>query len=192
MEQEQKIVIIKNNFPQIDENENYYLHDYPPYWIDKAAGIRNPDVTCHTRLIMDFKSNNEVSKQRSHDLFFNSVNPYLKKGIPVSIVPSHDPEKRTSNLVKLGQSLANDGRIDATSCLQRIIKIAKLADGGDRSIEVHLKSIRVVDIELIEQRHILLLDDVTTTGNSFIACKRLLLMSGASDVTCLALGKTKR
>jgi predicted amidophosphoribosyltransferase len=192
MEPEKNVVIVKNSYPNVDENDYFYLHDYPPYWLDQTARIRNPNITCHTRLIMDFKSTNEVMKLRAHDLFFNSLNPYLKKGIPIVIVPSHDPDKKMSNLVKLGKSLANDGRIDATSCLQRIKKISKLSEGGDRSIEVHLKSIKVVDDKLIAKRHILLLDDVTTTGNSFYACKQLLLNAGASDVTCIALGKTKR
>jgi len=189
---ERNIVIAKNNYPKVDENGNFYLNDYPPYWIDKSAGIKNPDITSHTHLILDFKSKNKVIGQRSHDIFFDSINPFIKKGIPIVIVPSHDPENTVSNLVKLGQSLANAGRIDATSCLRRIIKVDKLTDGGDRSVNVHLKSIDVENKDLIKNRQVLLLDDVTTTGNSFIACKQLLLKAGADEVSCLALGKTKR
>ena len=38
---------------------------------------------------------------------------------------------------------------------------------------------------------VLLLDDVTTTGNSLIACRDILLKNGADDVIMFALGKTK-
>ncbi len=192
MAETNSVVIVKNNFPNLDENGNFYLHDYPPYWIDKSAGIKNPSITCHSRLIMDFKSKIDAASKRGHNTFFQTLNPYITTGVPIVIVPSHDPENRVSNLVKLGKSLANTGRIDATSCLRRVIKVEKLSEGGDRSIDVHLNSIQVENEYLIKKFHVLLLDDVTTTGNSFNACKRLLLQAGATKVTCLALGKTKR
>jgi predicted amidophosphoribosyltransferase len=39
-------------------------------------------------------------------------------------------------------------------------------------------------------REVLLLDDVTTSGSSLEACKRLLLDAGAAAVKCAALGRT--
>ncbi len=38
---------------------------------------------------------------------------------------------------------------------------------------------------------VILLDDVTTTGNSLIACRDILLKNGADDVIMFALGETK-
>ena len=41
----------------------------------------------------------------------------------------------------------------------------------------------------IEGEIVLLMDDVTTTGNSLYACKEILLANGASNVEMFALGK---
>jgi predicted amidophosphoribosyltransferase len=86
--------------------------------------------------------------------------------------------------------LARRNRTDATACLIRHTTINKLATGGDRSIEVHLNSIKVQNPNLIKDKRILLIDDVTTTHNSLFACKQLLLEAGAAQVYCLALGQT--
>ncbi len=76
------------------------------------------------------------------------------------------------------------------ACLVRHKSIAKKATGGDRSIEVDLNSIRVEDADCIKGKRVLLLDDVTTSGNSLLACRRLLLQAGAADVKMVALGRT--
>lgn len=39
---------------------------------------------------------------------------------------------------------------------------------------------------------VLLMDDITTTGNSLYACKDILLENGAETVEMFALGKTVR
>jgi predicted amidophosphoribosyltransferase len=79
---------------------------------------------------------------------------------------------------------------DASGCLVRIKKIAKLAHGGDRSKNVHLESIEVRNPGLIKGRDVLLLDDVAKTGNSLEACAELLIKAGARSVECATIGKT--
>ncbi len=51
-----------------------------------------------------------------------------------------------------------------------------------------LKSIGLVGH--VNRRHVLVLDDVTTTGISFKVAEHILLNADASTVTCLALAKT--
>lgn len=109
----------------------------------------------------------------------------------IATVPSHDPEKPSAGLIGLAATLAANGdRIDASGCVIRIEKIDKLAHGGDRSIGVHLRSITIVNPELIQGQEVLLIDDVTKTGNSLFACRKLLLDAGARHVRCVALGRT--
>lgn len=43
----------------------------------------------------------------------------------------------------------------------------------------------------VENLHILLVDDVITTGSTFWECKKILLEAGASQVTCLALARSR-
>ena len=39
-------------------------------------------------------------------------------------------------------------------------------------------------------KHILLVDDISTSGNSLLACKELLMENGAERVAMFALGKS--
>jgi predicted amidophosphoribosyltransferase len=180
------VIHIVNNYPKCDESGHYHLDFYVPY--RNPDGTRNSGFTAFSGSILDLKQN----KVRSEGVFFPALNQVMKPGVPIVIVPSHDPEKKESSLQKLAQKLVNEGRINALKCLQRTEKIESLHSGGDRRMEVHLGSIKVINSEIIKGHHVLLLDDVTTSGNTFNACTQLLIEAGASNVTCLAIGKTKR
>jgi hypothetical protein len=156
---------------------------YHPYWV---GGVRNPSFSAHSGKILDLKDGMERGIEHFREFLEDKILP----GIPIAVVPSSDPEKAKSGLCILGERLAAAGRIDATGCLVRTKKIDKLAHGGNRAIEVHLESIVVQNAKLIKGKDVLLLDDVTTSGNSLAACKRLLLDAGASRVQMLAIGKT--
>ncbi len=122
--------------------------------------------------------------------FYKIIEPLLGSGFSVAVVPSRDATRTGSGIRDVAQRLAVNGRSDATSCLVRHTTIPKLACGGDRRVEVHLGSISVVGAHLIRSREVLLLDDITTTGNSFRACRMLLEQNGAALVKCLALAQT--
>lgn len=79
---------------------------------------------------------------------------------------------------------------DATLCLRRVKSIPKLSVGGNRELSIHFESIEVKNAQLIQNKNVLLLDDVSRSGNSLRAGKELLLKAGASKVKCVALGKT--
>lgn len=89
----------------------------------------------------------------------------------------------------LGEMLAENGRVNKVYFLNRNKSIAKLATGGARNKEVHLHSIETVRDMDITGDIVLLMDDVTTTGNSLYACKAILLERGAQEVEMFALGK---
>jgi phosphoribosylpyrophosphate synthetase len=73
--------------------------------------------------------------------------------------------------------------------LRRSHSINKLATGGSRNLSVHMQSIDTVEDIDISGDIVLLMDDVTTTGNSLYVCKEILLNRGAANVEMFALGK---
>ncbi len=165
-----------------------FIGDYQVYWINKAQRKKNLKWDAFSGYILDVKE----SRVTALLYFVQRIDPLLAKDIAICAVPSHDCQKTYSGIRTIGQRLALAGRVDATGCLVRERSVDKAAHGGERSVEVHLSSISVHDSELIRDKEILLLDDVTTTGSSLIACQQLLLKAGARRVKCLALAKTAR
>jgi hypothetical protein len=169
------------------------LGDYNPYWIDKDNRIKNPDFKrSWDGRILDIKEAEGGKRTVGVRFFFAKLNPILGEDFTIATVPSSNPENTESGIRELAIMLARLNRIDATSCLLRRTPISKLSHGGDRSLDVHLNSIDVVNPHLIQGREVLLLDDVTTSGNSLRACQMLLKKVGVRTVQCLALGCTTR
>ena len=75
-------------------------------------------------------------------------------------------------------------------CLIRNQSVDKLATGGERSLAIQTSSIIVNDAYNLSEDVILLVDDVTTSGNSLVACRDLLLNNGAKRVAMFALGRS--
>jgi hypothetical protein len=156
------------------------------YWHKLEGGDRSTFPE-YSGKILDLKE----GRPSATAFFHTHINPELSTGFVIAITPSHDPARPGVGLRSLCASLAAEGnRADGASALVRHTKIEKLAHGGDRSLEVHLNSIRVDQPQIITGRDVLLLDDVMKTGNSLIACKKLLLDAGAKSVQCAAVGRT--
>jgi predicted amidophosphoribosyltransferase len=170
----------------IDENNISYIEKYRPYRL--KGNVKNPAFNLFSSKVLDIKEN----KGKAIGYFYN----ILKKHIPLDentaivVVPSHDPAAPKSGILNIGKKLSKTA-IDATSCLVRTKKIPKLADGGTRNINVHLKSIKLCNEHMIQGRNVILLDDVTTTGNSLLACKMLLKKANPKNITMIAIGKTQ-
>lgn len=161
--------------------EIIYLLDYHPWY-----GGNNPSFDEKSRFLLDLKDDKKNAVERA----FASIDPHIAAGLSLAVVPGHDPDKIAGGLRRLVGLFGANGRVDANTCLVRTKKIAKLAHGGNRSIQTHLDSIEVLDAHLIAGADVLLLDDITTSGNSLLACRQLLQAAGAGNVQMLAFGKT--
>lgn len=178
--------------PYEDENGFYFLGGYHPQKLYNRMGgkrlIKNPKFDNFSKMLLNFKDQYFIAEK----FFFDQVKPLLseKTQFAIAVVPSHDGRKNTG-IREIAECLAEWGdRVDATSCLKRHTICGKQAKGGRRSLEKHLKTIQVRHPEYIQGQTVLILDDVSTTGASFEACKKLLLEAGATNVVCLAMGKT--
>ncbi len=164
-----------------------YFGHYKPWGVHRQAGGTWDDFPDHSQNILNFKKGNV----EPIGVFQALIEPKLADGIAIAVVPGHDPANQGKGLPTLAAALTKGGkRTDASSVLVRTKKIAKLANGGDRSEEVHKKSVAVADADLIKGKDVLLLDDVAKTGNSLRACQKLLIEAGARSVTCATIGKT--
>lgn len=129
------------------------------------------------------------------DHFFPKLDEILNPEIPIAMAPSCQAGDRNPALLALGKRLAENERVDATSSLRRhqsITSSRQLRQNRlpGNTIDQHLSSIQITEPSKIFGKVILLLDDVVTTGATFMACRKLLLDAGVAEVICLALGKT--
>lgn len=172
----------KKKFKDLKEIQNYVT--YYPYWID---GIRNPAFNVDSAELLALK--------RAEKPVVNKVVTTLERDlhsdVVIVIVPSSKAYTETHGLYKVAKKLEKKGKVNGSSCLVRHKDIEKLASGGNRNINVHLNSIKVENHSIIKDKYVILLDDITTSGNSLRACKQLLLEAGAKGVQCLAIGKTE-
>lgn len=150
---------------------------------------QNPKFDRFSGRILDFKED----KTGSVDYFFRQLKDVdFNATEAIVIVPSHSPQNRMSSVKKLAQKLAQyKGWVDATDCVVRTYLIDKLANGGDRSLDVHLGSLNVVNEHLIAGKNVLVLDDVTTSGNSLFATMRLLKEKNVNSVWSYAIARTE-
>jgi predicted amidophosphoribosyltransferase len=161
--------------------------EYKPWFWHKQAGGDRSNYPSHSGKILDLKDGSDHAIAH----FLKELDGLISPGVAIAVVPSHDPAKTNSGIRRLAQALAGSkGRKDASHCLVRHTKIVKLAGGGDRSIDTHLGSIRIEDPVTPSFENVILLDDVSTSGNSLLACQKILLDNDAARVQCLALGRT--
>lgn len=142
-----------------------------------------------SKKIWDFRN----SETTSMIYFENLIDDLLtEESFVLVCVPSHEAGNK-NEVHELVSRLAEYGqRIDGSNCLIRYKTVESVKHGGDRSLSTHRNSIEVGSHELVFRRSILLIDDITTTGNSLSACKSILENAGAFEVKTLVLGRTMR
>ncbi len=152
----------------------------PP--LDPQAVARNIGWT---RLIHALNAERQWPLKR----LFAQLNPILEPDIALAAVPPHRAYQAFWPTRTLAQRLAASGRVDATACLVRHATIQRIIFGGPSTRALHHETIRVEEVELIQGRRVLLLDDIAKSGASLVACRELLLEAGASVVQAVALGR---
>lgn len=174
----------------IYQNTIVSILTYHPYWIVYRA-VKNEKFDSISANILKFKRKDLAMINELH----KNLSPQLTKStqIVISMVPAHTANhtnQHTPLSILVKKLVKSNNFVDGSDCLIRHTPIEKLANGGNRSIQTHKTSIKVEHTEIIKNQNILLIDDITTTGNSLKACKELLLYAGAKEVCMLAIAET--
>lgn len=177
------MVFVNSEWNNTDEIVVY--SNYHKYWLDRERKIKNPLFDIYSGRILDLKE----GKKQAVNYFYNLINAEINEGVTICVVPSSNMDKLVTGISMLGEMLADNRRIDKVYYLRRIESIDKLAYGGNRSRDIHLRTISTLNDMDISGDIVLFMDDVTTTGNSLYACKEILLSKGAQTVEMFALGK---
>ncbi|MDY0129353.1 MAG: phosphoribosyltransferase [Methanosarcina vacuolata] len=139
--------------------------------------------------IMDVK----VEEDQAIKYFVHCLENVLAFDIPyiVCTFPPSEKGKNSSGIKRIAKEVCSlHSLVDGTNILVRTKSITARKDGGSRGYDTQLNSLEIINEEILRGQRVLLLDDVTTSGNSFFAGRYLLKGAGASVVACLALGKT--
>lgn len=100
---------------------------------------------------------------------------------------SHDPISLLINeIIKRKGNSMNDG----ADFLERIYAVEKSHDGGERTVQKQLDSIKIKYGVSLLGKTVYLIDDISTTGTTLLACSHILYKAGASHVICFCLAKT--
>lgn len=165
-----------------------YVRETGPVYGEARTEVAEDAVKLeHTRLIEALNRGRKWARER----FVRWLDPLLSSDIAIVIVPSHDAFNTEWPLRDLAQALvaANPERTDATEVLVRHTTIRRIVYGGPSTDEIHRETIRVESPNLIVNRAVLLLDDITKSGASLRTCRALLYESGARTVQAVALGR---
>lgn len=151
--------------------------------------------------ILGIKKDEEMMDPESREYYYytKAVN-YFKSRISdvlsdneefvICVMPSSSKGTAASGIRAIAESLCNPPIIDGTRCIYRNKSIPKKHLGGERNLEEEIDSLDVQNENIIKDKTVLLLDDVTTTGTTFEAGIYKLKNAGAYEVIALALGKT--
>ncbi len=129
--------------------------------------------------------------RKFNETIMGKVDIEIQKNVTLCCVPPSKTDNDQHCILQLLRFLSDRGRTNASSCLKRIKDIVPLHRGGNRMPQTHYDSIATFNKELINNKTVLLLDDVTTSGMSLEACERILKKKcGAKVVFKFAIWRT--
>lgn len=175
------------SYRALDFEQIMPLYNYHP-WEDG----KNPRIDKTTNNLINLKKNQMPAVRyfskvvRSQFLSIVCTEPRV-----FCVVPSHTQNVVSPALMTVMENIKKDfGFTNSTNLLIRTQTVPKSATGGDRSMQHHLDSISVTNPSIVQDKVVFLFDDISTTGSSLKACRRLLLETGAQKVVMISFGQT--
>lgn len=170
------------------------LIDYHPYWLPN--GQKNPNSDRDSKLILDLKDPTHPNHANAV-VYFGKI---LKKKVEysfqeldqlqVAVVPSSTKGNLKTGLEAMIKMIEGPPEVVYSSdFLVRFKTVSSAHGGGLRHESVHLNSISC-NKRINPEIPFMLLDDVKTTGNSLLACEKILRAAGAQVVILVTVGRT--
>lgn len=183
---ESKITIFKD-MPSIQDGDIVYLCEYIPY-------NRDPENTDKRSMdfVLSFKKKEDVAISLACDM----IVPNLGKDFAIAVVPSSKVENNYNSASHqlasiILEKLPKSNITDASRCLYRHTDMpAQHQQSGKRDPSILLQTLEVHNPENVRGKDVLVLDDLTTSGNSINTASYLLKQAGAQRVVGLVIGKT--
>ena len=121
---------------------------------------------------------------------FHKLNEYII--IPVPLHKKKLRERGYNQSLLLAKSLSRNlgVRLDYLSFIRKRYTLNQAGLRREERITNVKNAFSVFDIEAVEDRKILLVDDVFTTGYTLNECAKTLKKSGAAEVICITLART--
>jgi len=156
---------------------------YHPKYVCRAPNPLHDDLS---RMLLGMKEFNQAFIR----YFADQLNGWLPGEVVICTAPSSNPAIHHNGISQVGQILAcHYNRVDGTHVLRRCVDTRNV-QRNTRTMRTHLNSIEVIDPNLIRDRTVVMLDDVTTHGHTLRACGGLLYEAGATRVLLRAVAKT--
>lgn len=178
---------IFKDMPFIKDGDIVYLCEYIPYNRDP----NNPDKRSRD-FILSFKQKDGEAIYLAYDM----IMPHLGTNFAIAVVPSSKVENnyKSASHELAEMILCNEPSktiTDASRCLYRHTDMpAQHMQGGKRDPSLLLQTLEVRYPEDVAGKDVLVLDDLTTSGNSISTARQLLKEAGARQVVGLVIGKT--
>lgn len=160
---------------------------YYPYGHCKDVGVPFDEFG---KKILDLKDNEEVAKQWAYDLLIRNLD---LSGNPLLICVPSSKEGITSGLSQVVEEVSKDHNLPVgANIIQRTNTVGSKHLGFKRTVQEEMDSCTINTECIIPYTDIYIIDDITTSGDSFSAAIQLIESLNLEGITiqCFALGRT--
>jgi predicted amidophosphoribosyltransferase len=173
------------NFRYDSARKLFFLDTYVPL----TSGYEQDRFS---EILLGLKKRNRTSL----DYFIKKLSCLRNLDFYVCTVPGHDPKKSTG-IDELAQRMSEEMLCrKLTQYFRRKRKVEpqhKLSKDSKKSPSEVMKTLKITDTKKFEGKRIVLLDDITTTGNTIKGARKFIAdKTDAKEVRVLVLGKTRR
>lgn len=176
----QKFLIFLPHIRRINE-----LIIYSPHLYLKASNLEqliNPFKYSHHALVAHYLAPKMAETLR---LFSNYHNPIL---VPVPLHKKREKERGYNQSQKLADWIAKDLGLEVHHYLRRTKETTPQAQLKKREDRIeNMTHAFEVALRPPQDRQLILVDDIVTTGSTLLECRRCLIEAGASSVIALTL-----